>query len=353
MVRRLAVGGVACMVMAASTVPALGAGQPRIIGGSPIPITDAPWQVLVTVRSQQQCGGALLNNRWVITAAHCVDQSQPGDVSVQVGTATNAAKPATAPRTVNRIEIFPGWDPRSFRNDVALIELTEDVLATPVTLPVALPMAENPAIWPAAGTPATVTGWGATDAGGGVATELQRANVRILTNPDTPACGDYGALFDPVSQICAGEFEGGVDACQGDSGGALVTGIPATIAGLASTGIGCAEPGYPGLYTRITTYLPWVQANVGAPGMRPGAPTMVAATSPRPGRVRVTWQPPQVDGGQPIVRYRAQAGGKSCTSARNQCLITGLPSGTRVRITVVAENAIGASEPARTRIRVR
>lgn len=351
--RRRAVGLITCAILAASAVPAVGVGQPRIIGGTPIAIEAAPWQVLLTVRSQQQCGGALLNNRWIVTAAHCVDQNRPSDISVQVGTTSNPASPGTAPRTVNRIEIFPGWDATSFRNDVALLELSEEVLASPATLPVALPVVEDPSIWPAAGTPATVSGWGATDANGGVSSQLQQVNVRVLTNPGAPDCGEYGALFDPTSQICAGDFDGGVDACQGDSGGALVTGVPATLTGLASTGIGCAERGYPGLYTRITTFLPWIMANIGAPGMRPSAPAAVAARSSKTGRVRVTWQPPALDGGQPVTRYVAQAAGRSCSSTGLQCVITGLAKGARVRVTVVAQSSVGVSEPARTRIRVR
>ncbi len=351
--RWVAVALFACAMVAASTVPAAGAGQPRIIGGSAIPIADAPWQVLITVRSQQQCGGALLNDRWIVTAAHCVDQSGPGDITVQLGTTSNPAPPAALRRTVSRVEVFPGWNPRSFRNDIALLELAEEVLASPSTLPVTLPAAEDPATWPPAGSPATISGWGATDVNGAVSTELQRAAVRILANPGVPECGDYGDLFDPTSQICAGELQGGVDACQGDSGGALVTGLPATLTGLASTGIGCADRAYPGLYTRVTTYLPWVLANIGTPGMRPSAPTSITARSPRPGRVRVTWQPPVVDGGQPVTRYLARAGSRSCSSIQDQCVITGLPTGTRVRVTVVAENSIGASEAARTRIRVR
>lgn len=346
MVRRIAAAAVTCGLLLAYAVPLAGASQPRIIGGAPITITEAPWQVLVTIRSQQQCGGALLSNRWVITAAHCVDQVRtPAEISVQVGSSTISSDSPDAQRQVSRVEVFPGWDRRTFRNDLALLELTADVLASPATLPVGLPLTQDPASWPPAGTPATITGWGTTDVSGASSLDLQRADVRILTAPGAPDCGAYGDLFDPASQICAGEFDGGVDACQGDSGGALVTGVPATLAGLASTGVGCAQSSFPGLYTRVLTYLPWILANVGTPGMRPSEPTAVSVRSPRPGRVRVTWQPPLLDGGQQITRYRAQARGRTCTTTQNQCVITGLPRGTRVRVTVVAQNAIGLSPP--------
>lgn len=353
MVRRLAVLAVTCGLVMSSAAPMAGASQPRIIGGTPIAITAAPWQVFVTIRSQQQCGGALLSNRWVVTAAHCVDQIRsPADITVAVGSAAISAQTPGALRQVARVEVFPGWDRRTFRNDLALLELASEVLASPATLPVTLPLTQDPATWPLAGTPATITGWGATDPNGTPSLDLQQAGVRILANPGTPDCGEYGELFDPASQICAGEFGGGVDACQGDSGGALVTGQPAVLTGLASTGVGCAESGFPGLYTRVLTYLPWILANVGTPGMKPGAPTQVQARSPRAGRVRVTWQPPIVDGGQPVLRYRAQARGRSCTTTQNQCVITGLAPNTRVRVSVEAQNAIGRS-PSSTRIAVR
>jgi len=354
-VRRIAAAVVTCGLLMASTGPIAGASQPRIIGGAPIAISEAPWQVLITIRSQQQCGGALLSNRWVITAAHCVDQIRtPADITVQVGSTTISPDSPETQRQVSRVEVFPGWDRRTFRNDVALLEVASDVLVSPVTLPIALPLTEDPASWPPAGSPATITGWGTTNEGGASSLSLQRADVRILTSPGDPNCGAYGSLFDPASQICAGEIQGGVDACQGDSGGALVTGVPATLSGLASTGVGCAQPSFPGLYTRVLTYLPWILANVGTPGMRASEPTAVSVRSPRPGRVRVTWQPPIVDGGQPITRYRAQARGRTCTTAQNQCVITGLPRGTRVRVTVVAQNAVGfspPSDPAAIRVR--
>lgn len=353
MIRRSAAAAVACIIAAVGLTPSAGAVAPRIIGGSPISIAEAPWQALITMRSQQQCGGVVVTGRWILTAAHCVDTSAPQDISVRVGVTTSPATPDQPTRQVDRIEIFPGWEPRSFRNDIALLHLTEELRVSPTTAPLALPTAENGAVWPQVGTPATITGWGATNSGGVIAEQLQRANVRILADPNDPICGAYGDLFDPASQICAGEVTGGVDACQGDSGGALVVGTPATLSGLASTGVGCADSGYPGLYTRVTTYLPWILSQIGTPGMRPGAPTSVTAQSPRTGRVRVAWQPPQFDGGQPIVSYEVRIGDKACTTQGMTCVIKGLKPGSRPRVVVVATNVLGAGEPVRARVRVR
>jgi len=150
-------------------------------------------------------------------------------------------------------------------NDIAAIRLT-----TPLTLngdtvnAICLPDASLRAT----GT-AVVTGWGATREGGAVSNQLMEVSVPIV---DDQTCDDLyaevggsGMIFD--SMICAGDVEdGGVDSCQGDSGGPFI--VPGNnsswvLAGVVSWGYGCAEPGFPGVYTEVAYFVDWIEKTTG------------------------------------------------------------------------------------------
>jgi secreted trypsin-like serine protease len=344
--------GIALLLgLLASAIPAQSA-SPRILGGIPVQVQQAPWQVQVAIRNQELCGGAILSATIVLTAAHCVDQGRtPADIRVTAG--TSRIGPGGIERRVLGITIHPTWDRNTYRNDIALLTLDSPLPTTVDVSPVRLP--EVPEPWPAAGTPATVTGWGSSLINGTLAEVLQRADVFILAGPGDPICGGYGGLFDPVSQICAGVTQGGVDACQGDSGGALVieTELGPTIAGIVSSGRDCGDAEFPGLYTRVSTYRSWLQALVVPQGMSPSAPQSVTARSPRTGRVRVSWQPPSADGGKPVTEYQVSVGRQSCRTATTSCVFSKLRKGARLTARVTAVNEVGLSPVATVPVRVR
>jgi trypsin len=328
--------------------------QPRVIGGAPIPITSAPWQVLVSIRGQEYCGGSLLNATWVLTAAHCVDRVSTLD-QVRVFAGSDQLSAGTAGNAITRVAagivVHPEWNRRTFTSDVALISLNEPITATARTGTIALP--DTIGDWPPAGSPAFVIGWGVSNASDAPTEQLQRGDVLVLASPGDPTCGAYGARYDPTTQLCAGLPAGGVDTCQGDSGGALTVmqGDVPVLAGIASTGIECALAEFPGIYTRVTTFVPWVTSIVGPFGMAPGAPRDLRVRSPRAGRLRVQWQPPE--GTSPVREYRATARGKSCTTTATTCVIRGLPRGRKVVVRVTAVNEIGSSPAVQDRVRVR
>merc|ERR1712038_1556086 len=104
----------------------------------------------------------------------------------------------------------------------------------------------------------TVSGWGTTSEGGALARILQKVDVPVVSDDD---CRDsYGQNDIADSMICAGLDAGGKDSCQGDSGGPFMCGFG--LDGVVSWGYGCAQPGYPGVYTQVSYFVDWVNSHM-------------------------------------------------------------------------------------------
>lgn len=233
-----------------------------VVGGKPIDITQAPWQVRIE-SGNLTCGGTIIDPEWVITAAHCVNASTPETLNVFAGITNITQIDFKHEYPVEEITIHPRFNARTYTNDVAMVKLARPIAITARSAPATLPTAANPNKWPAKGTKANIAGWGDTETGQ-PSPQLRRTRVQVLASPSVQACGDYGQLFDPRTQLCAGTIAGTHDACQGDSGGGLITRTNKApiLTGIASTGNGCGQRNYPGIYTRITSVLPWITQNL-------------------------------------------------------------------------------------------
>ena len=256
--------------------------EPRIIGGSEATIQDAPWQVSLMRAAEANpfyasgCGGSIISAEWILTAAHCVDSlGSPSELQVTAGVATLPnSNTASVPRySVERILIHPEWDWNTNYADIALLKLREPLPLNSTTMAaITLPTFSG---WPAAGTPALITGWGnsRSQQDPSYPTTLRKATVSVLAGPIDPKCGDYSDY--PASlgylntvMLCAGTTSPPyIDTCQGDSGGPLAIQREGQwyLAGVTSFGRGCAEPGYPGVYARVSAFTDWIRA-AQAPG---------------------------------------------------------------------------------------
>ncbi len=265
-------------------------GDPRIVGGQDAPDELFPHQVsLQTSGGSHYCGGSVIAEDWILTAAHCVDGSRASSVWVESGI-TDLSELGERVQ-VAEIIVHPDYDSWTMDNDMALLRLDGTVSAAPVALLDAV--AEDDLAGP--GAVATVSGWGTLFAGGWSPDTLQYVDVPVVSEADCEAA--YGASEITDGMICAGYLDvGGADSCQGDSGGPLVVsdGTQWVQAGVVSWGYGCADPDYPGVYTRVSTYQDFVLDHVPdalfvSEGTAPTEPT--EPTEPAPVEADIVLEP--------------------------------------------------------------
>lgn len=248
--------------------------EPKIVGGKPALANSLPWQVSLGVSwiadpyRAHFCGGAAYNANWVVTAAHCLDGTQPRDVAITAG--TNLLGVGGSKHNVNRIIVHSRYSASTYDNDIALVELVEPLKFGTVLKSIALLQPSEEAATLIADEPLVVSGWGATVQGGGSVRDLRYVDVPLV---DRSAC-NRPLAYDgevTVNMICAGKMSGNVDSCQGDSGGPLTvrTSTDPKLAGVVSWGEGCAKPNKVGVYTRVPNYVTWIQACVASPSTCP------------------------------------------------------------------------------------
>ncbi|XP_031752394.1 transmembrane protease serine 2 [Xenopus tropicalis] len=230
----------------------------RIVGGTYANLGNWPWQVSLQYMARVLCGGSIISPRWIVTAAHCVYgsySSAPG-WKVFAGTLTLPSYYDPSGYSVERIIAHPGYNSSTNDNDIALMELSNELTFGYSIQPVCLP---NSGMFWEAGTTNWISGWGSTYEGGSASTYLRYAAVPLI---DSNVCNKTYAYNGQItaSMICAGYLSGGVDTCQGDSGGPLVTQTNATwwLVGDTSWGYGCARAYKPGVYGNMTTFLDWI-----------------------------------------------------------------------------------------------
>lgn len=243
--------------------------EPKIVGGEVAVRGDDPWQVAliggdnVGLDRRPFCGGVLVADTWVLTAAHCVDENtRPSQVSVLVG-ATDVGPDGGARRVeVHRIILHPLYlSGKPPRHDLALLQLASSAAGrfTAAITPLSVDDETKALVGEAT---ARVTGWGVLGAGDeyGVR-QLRFVDLKIVSNR---TCNDRVAYKGRITDymVCAG-FAGTLepkDSCQGDSGGPLTVRLAGKryLVGIVSWGDGCAIKERPGVYTRVARYSAWV-----------------------------------------------------------------------------------------------
>ncbi|XP_019400406.1 PREDICTED: transmembrane protease serine 6 [Crocodylus porosus] len=232
----------------------------RIVGGVNTLEGEWPWQASLQIRGRHICGGTLIADRWVVSAAHCFHDERlasPSIWTVYLGKYfQNTSSYNEVSFKVSRLLLHPYYEEDSHDYDVALLQLDHPVISSPFIRPICLP-ARTHLFEP--GLRCWITGWGALKEGGHISNILQKVDVQLIQQD---ICSEtYHYKISP-RMLCAGYHKGEKDACQGDSGGPLVCKEPSErwfLAGLVSWGLGCARPNYYGVYTRMTQVLGWMR----------------------------------------------------------------------------------------------
>ncbi|XP_036595469.1 serine protease 33-like [Trichosurus vulpecula] len=239
--------------------------EPRIVGGWAAQRAQWPWMVSIQERGQHVCGGSLISHQWVLTAAHCVSSSlKPQHLQIQMGEAflyTKSRYFILVP--VSQILLHPRYDGVALHGkDIALLKIRRPVPFSKFILPITL---APPGTQVPPRTQCWVTGWG--DIRENVplpqSYPLQEINVHIV---DTQRCQ---VLYDPEpignEMLCAGYPQERKTFCDGDSGGPLVCQLQDrrwVQVGVVSFMRSCAEPLFPGVYSRVSSYVPWIRQYV-------------------------------------------------------------------------------------------
>ncbi|XP_077129941.1 serine protease 33-like [Ranitomeya variabilis] len=251
-----------------------GCGSPvindRIVGGTDATDGAWPWQISLRYEGSHICGGSLISNQWVLTAAHCFESStSPSDYTVVLGDyqlqVSNTHEITSSVQSITVNSLYSG---SASPGDIALIELSSSVTYTDYILPVCVPPGSMSF---SDGTDCWVTGWGNTGYGVTLASPqtLQQVMLPLINNSACDAMyhinSDISASTQivPSDQICAGYQAGQKDSCQGDSGGPLVCEVNGVWyqAGIVSWGDECALANRPGVYTYVPDYYDWIYSS--------------------------------------------------------------------------------------------
>uniref|UniRef100_A0A8C1M030 trypsin n=1 Tax=Cyprinus carpio TaxID=7962 RepID=A0A8C1M030_CYPCA len=201
----------------------------KIIGGYDCPPNSQPWQVYLTFNGEPWCGGSLINERWVVSAAHC--KIPASNLTVHLGEHNVNVEEGTEQRIgAEKVIPHPDYNDQPFNNDFMLIKLKEPAIFNDFNVFHIIFFTDgNPSV-------------------------LQCLKLPVLSKQQCVRA--YGSRITE-NMFCAGFMKGGKDSCQGDSGGPIV--CNGELRGVVSWGKGCAEQGYPGVYVEVCRYTAWTK----------------------------------------------------------------------------------------------
>ncbi|XP_063827540.1 clotting factor G beta subunit-like [Ostrinia nubilalis] len=228
----------------------------RIVGGRRAAPHSHPWTVAILKNNRMHCGGAIITNKHVLSAGHCFKWDNFKTMQVLIGLDNLDNLNNVAHRNISDVVIHEGFTSTAVRdeNDIAVATLNEPVEFGQTIVPICLPTPGQEF----ASRVGTIVGWGRMGVEKSSSKFLLKALLRILSDQECME-SQLKQHLKPT-MMCA--FSKGKDGCQGDSGGPLLVFENSgryVQAGVVSWGIGCADPRYPGVYTKVSNYIDWIR----------------------------------------------------------------------------------------------
>ena len=235
----------------------------RIIGGDDTKLNSYPW--FARFEGEIICGGSLITSEYILTAAHCVagkEERLKQSAKIRIGalcSKENNCGQYSESKGIRDVFVHPKYDASTFKNDIALVRLDSASSIESVKIDrngVSEFYSEEQTF--------EIMGFGLQQSYhtySDLPTRLQQTRVKFVSNKECEhAYSSSTTKFIANKMLCASSP--GKDACSGDSGGGLYDPTNDILSGVVSFGIGCAHPNYPGVYARIATFIPWIEAAV-------------------------------------------------------------------------------------------
>uniref|UniRef100_A0A2C9GWT4 CLIP domain-containing serine protease n=1 Tax=Anopheles funestus TaxID=62324 RepID=A0A2C9GWT4_ANOFN len=253
----------------------------RIVGGQVANIDEFPWTALIEFRKGDgsfdfHCGGTLINERYIVTAAHCIvsiDNLSPvhrvrlGEWDLATATDCQEGICSNAPIDMNidQIVVHEKYNPKdaSNANDIALIRFTRPVQYSETIRPICLPLSESLRNRDHVGQTSYAAGWGITETGK-ASEQKMIVELNIMSLRECQSIYQLYRVLLKTIHMCAGGVRG-KDTCNGDSGGPLMRQHAGSwyLIGVVSFGpSNCGTAGVPGVYTNVAEYIDWIKDNV-------------------------------------------------------------------------------------------
>jgi len=236
----------------------VGETDPKIVGGTTISEHSWWWLAKLHVNGGFACGGTILSENWVLTAAHCC--AKANGYSVVIG-AHNIDEDDNTYQISKRIKHPSYGSVNGINNDFCLLKTAQPIDLSGIEGAGIACLPEDGQHVAAGTENCFIGGWGTISSGGSLPTFARSVGVNIYSEAQCRSQSSYKENeIDYNTEFCAGDFAGGIDTCQGDSGGPLicvVDDIP-VLYGVVSWGEGCAFEDYPGLYAKVSDAMPWI-----------------------------------------------------------------------------------------------
>jgi len=241
----------------------------RIVGGVEARPGSHPWIVSLQLgpKGSHVCGGTLIRagkqeeSDIVVTAAHCLVDPPPLQIQAGSHNHKNQTKDVQTVKIVKAVS-HPSYNEETKANDIAILQLATPIKFNANIQPACLP---TPGEQIPDNTQGTVAGWGRTKEGAKASDILMQVGVPVFNSAScAKSYKAVGETIDKDVMLCAGYAKGGKDSCEGDSGGPFIfNGTNGyTLQGVVSFGEGCARPGQPGVYARVSSFIPWINQQI-------------------------------------------------------------------------------------------